>query len=77
MTLGITLFAGITASITSFLIAPPGTVVVMTARSIEEDQVHQLVALRDAGILSREEWQNAVARVGKPIASEGMDSEAD
>lgn len=66
MVLGITLFAGITATITSFLLAPPTEGEMSPAlspRSEAEDQIFQLIRLRDAGVLSDSEWAAAVGRV--------------
>jgi len=70
MVLGVTLFAGITATITSFLLRPPAEAASTgQPRSLAEDQVYQLIRLRDAGVISDDEWAAAISRVAAQLSA--------
>lgn len=71
MLLGITLFAGITATITSFLVESPAKAAEPRPTSEAEDRIYQLIRLRDAGVLSDAESASGIARVSEQLASAG------
>ncbi len=62
MVLDITLFAGITATITSFLLVPPADSQ-PGPKSPAEDQIYQLMRLRDAEVLTQDEWLAGIGRI--------------
>ena len=68
MVLGISLFAGITATITSFLITRGEEMPSPTASSDLERQLHELIILRGDGIIDEAGFETGVRRVGEKIA---------